>query len=37
MMTPDNVAKSIFEVINLSINDNFMIEEFQIRPQGGDL
>lgn len=37
MMNPDNLADTVVDVLQKSMNDNYMIEEVTIRPQLGDL
>ncbi|OGU13851.1 MAG: hypothetical protein A2X61_07385 [Ignavibacteria bacterium GWB2_35_12] len=37
MMKPDNLADIVVDVLQKSMNDNFMIEEVIVRPQLGDL
>ena len=37
MMPPEDVAAAIYNTIDLSLRDKMMIEEIQLRPQGGDL
>jgi short-subunit dehydrogenase len=37
MLNPEDVAETVFEIIKLSTIQTMMIEDIQIRPQGGDL
>jgi hypothetical protein len=37
MLMPEDVAETVFQTVNLSLENKLMVEEIIIRPQNGNI